>query len=81
MCDGRQFLKGWDDTSDGDREWYRDLARSALTAVTPLIEATALERAAKVAETYCYHGLIAPKGTTEDRIAAAIRALKQKASE
>jgi hypothetical protein len=47
------------------------MARSVVRDITPLIEAAALERAAKVAEEY----------HTAKGAAAAIRALKQEASE
>jgi hypothetical protein len=50
---------------------YDAMARSVVRDITPLIEAAALERAAKVAEEY----------HTAKGAAAAIRALKQEASE
>jgi hypothetical protein len=40
----------WELTTAGTREWYSNLAQVALTAAYPLIEAAALERAAKMAD-------------------------------
>ena len=54
----------------GNDELHRDLAMRVLTAVIPLIEADALERAAKVAEEYVC--------LSNRAVAAEIRALKEK---
>jgi hypothetical protein len=60
-----------EDAAGMDPWWYRNLAQSALAAVTPMIEAAALERAAKAIETeeedYLMRG----------EVVAAIRALKE----
>ena len=53
MCEGRFGDKAWhfcgQGLGDGEREWYRNIARHVLAAVTPLIRAAALEEAALVA--------------------------------
>ena len=65
----REFPGKWDIISNESREWYRDLARSSIAAVTPLIRAAALEEAAKVAER--------EEMWLGDQIATDIRALKE----
>ena len=63
----------WSNAKEERRRDYRDLAATVLAAVTPLIEAKALERAAMVADDKYDGGL----GLIRGRIAAAIRALKE----
>ena len=58
----------WEEIPFDNREWYRELAMCVLVKVTPMIEAAALERAAKVAMDH-------PSGSYQ--VATAIRALKQ----
>lgn len=56
---------------------YPHIARCILAAVTPLIEAAALERAAQVAEKHTNWPATVPEQWAREEIAAAIRALKQ----
>jgi hypothetical protein len=64
----------WELTTAGTREWYSNLAQVALTAAYPLIEAAALERAAKVCEEWTGQ-ILSP--TIGDHYAFLIRALKE----
>jgi len=68
----------WDGQPKDYDGWYLELAKAAVDAVTPLIEAAALERAAKVAEDYDgeFEEVILAQGD----IAAAIRDLIAKDS-
>jgi TRAP-type C4-dicarboxylate transport system substrate-binding protein len=43
----RLIAYSWDEATENEREYSREAARAVLTAVTPLIEAAALERAAQ----------------------------------
>lgn len=53
------------------------IGRAILTAITPLIEAAALERAAKVAEKHTGWPATVPEQWAREEVAAAIRALKE----
>lgn len=64
---------GSDVPQDKGSNNYVNASRVVLAAVTPLIEARTLERAAQEAEMYVGY---APRGVG-DMIAAAIRALKE----
>jgi len=68
-------MAGW--VWPGEDELHHDLAIRVLTAVTPMIEAAALERAAKVAEEHGERW----KHVNGEYIADAIRALIVKDSE
>lgn len=75
MC-SRDFPAKWDFISPESREWYCDLARNCLAAVTPMIRNVTLEEAAKAFEPdEDGHDSHSYRWTTED-IATAIRALK-----
>ena len=68
----------WEGVPEDYREWYRELAMCALVKVTPLIRATALEEAAKVAEEYDGRGINEDDAAlTCEEIAAALRSLKE----
>jgi methanogenic corrinoid protein MtbC1 len=87
MCDGmdEDCYEGWTSLPDADREPYRNFARKALAAITPLIRAQALEEAAKVAEAHKLGDNAMLTGTSIwavhegacIEIAAAVRALKE----
>jgi hypothetical protein len=73
-------INTWESYEERVRENYRVMAEAALAAVIPLIEAAALERAAKVAEdrdgNYSWPGASPAVLQRHSReIAAAIRAL------
>jgi hypothetical protein len=69
MCN-RHFPGKWEVNSDASHNWYRDLARSSLAAVEPLIRAQVLEEAALRIEADEEAYLM------RNEIAASIRALK-----
>jgi len=79
LCDARNMP--WEQSTPGSQKFYLDLALSVVPVVAPLIRAAALEEAAQVAEEYRKWDdrqfLPSDPILAGDRIAAAIRALKE----
>jgi hypothetical protein len=74
MANRSVLLRTWDTTPESSREWYREIAEVALAAVTPLIEANALEAAAKLVDEYtCRY----PDPFVSVHLADAIRAMNR----